>query len=51
MSDRLRESKYGSVKAPTEVVDEGIESIQAECLLIANDKSNYNEPHAQEDKE
>ena len=51
MSDRLRESKYGTIKAPTEVIDEGIASIQAECLLVANDKSNYNEPHAQEDKE
>ena len=51
MSDRLRESKYGTVKAPREVIDESIESIQAECLLIANDKSDYNEPHTQEDKE
>ena len=41
MSDRLPESKYGPVKAPTEVIDESIESIQAECLLIANDKSDY----------
>ena len=51
MSDRLRESKYGTVKAPREVIDESIESIQAEWLLIANDKSDYNEPHTQEDKE
>ena len=51
MSDRLRESKYGTVQAPTEIINESIESIQAECLLIANDKSKYNEPHAQEDKE
>ena len=51
MSDRLRESKYGLVKAPREIIDESIQSIQAECLLIANDKSKYNEPHAQEDKE
>ena len=51
MSDRLRESKYGLVKAPTEIINENIESIQAECLLIANDKSDYNEPSAQEDKE
>ena len=50
MSDRLRESKYGLVKAPREIIDESIQSIQAECLLIANDKSKYNEPHAQEDK-
>ena len=39
MSDRLRESKYGLVKAPREIINESIESIQAECLLIANDKS------------
>ena len=51
MSDTLRERKYGTVKAPTEVIDESIASIQAECLLIANDKSEYNEPHNQEDKE
>ena len=51
MSDRLRESKYGANKAPKEVLDESIASIQAECLLIANDKSDYNEPHNQEDKE
>ena len=51
MSDRLRENKYGTVKAPTEVIDENIASIQAECLLIANDRSDYNEPHTQEDKE
>ena len=51
MSDRLRESKYGLVKAPREIIDESIQSIQAECLLIANDKSDYNEPHNQEDKE
>ena len=51
MSDRLRESKYGTVKAPREIINESIQSIQAECLLIANDKSKYNEPHSQEDKE
>ena len=51
MSDRLRQLKYGENKAPHEVIDESIASIQAECLLVANDKSDYNEPHAQEDKE
>ncbi len=50
-ADYLRELKYGPVKAPREVIDESIEKIQADCLLIANDKSDYNEPHAQEDKE
>ena len=51
MSDRLRQLKYGENKAPRQVIDESIASIQAECLLTANDKSDYNEPHTQEDKE
>ena len=51
MANRLRELKYGENKAPTEVIDESIASIQAECLLVANDRSDYNEPHTQEDKE
>ena len=50
-ADYLRELKYGPNKAPREVIDESIGKIQADCLLIANDRSNYNEPHAQEDKE
>ena len=50
-ADYLRELKYGENKAPREIIDESIEKIQADCLLIANDKSEYNEPHAQEDKE
>ena len=50
-ADHLRELKYGEIKAPREMIDESIDKIQADCLLIANDKSNYNEPHAQEDKE
>ena len=50
-SDHLRELKYGENKAPREMIDESIASIQAECLLIANDKSDYNEPHDQSDKE
>ena len=50
-ADYLRELKYGENKAPTEVIDESIASIQAECLLVANYKSDYNEPHTQEDKE
>jgi hypothetical protein len=33
------------------VIDDTIATIQAECLLIANDKSDYNEPHDQSDKE
>ena len=50
-ADHLRFLKYGENKAPREVIDESIASIQAECLLIASDKSEYNEPHTQEDKE
>ena len=50
-ADHLRFLKYGENKAPREIIDNTIASIQAECLLIANDKSNYNEPHNQEDKE
>jgi hypothetical protein len=50
-ADYLRELKYGPDKAPREVIDESIEKIQADCLLIANDKSDYNEPHDQSDKE
>ena len=50
-ADHLRELKYGPDKAPREIIDDKIASIQAECLLIANDKSDYNEPHIQEDLE
>ena len=50
-ADHLRELKYGENKAPREMIDESIENIQADCLLIANDKSEYNEPHIQEDLE
>ena len=50
-ADHLRFLKYGEIKAPRAVIDDSIATIQAECLLIANDKSNYNEPHNQEDKE
>ena len=50
-ADHLRLLKYGENKAPREVIDNTIATIQAECLLIANDKSNYNEPPEQSDKE
>ena len=50
-ADHLRNMKYGEVKAPRIEIDNTIATIQAECLLIANDKSDYNEPHAQSDKE
>ena len=41
MSDRLRVMKYGPVKAPKQEVDHLIQTIQADCLLVANDKGNY----------
>ena len=50
-ADHLRNMKYGEVKAPRIEIDNTIATIQAECLLIANDKSDYNEPHDQSDKE
>ena len=50
-ADHLRFLKYGETKAPRAVIDDSIATIQAECLLIANDKSDYNEPHDQSDKE
>ena len=50
-ADHLRFLKYGENKAPRIEIDNTIATIQAECLLIANDKSDYNEPHDQSDKE
>ena len=41
MSDRLREMKYGPVKAEKIMIDNMIQTIQADCLLIANDKGEY----------
>ena len=51
IADHLRQLKYGENKAPRAEIDNTIATIQAECLLIANDKSDYNEPHDQSDKE
>ncbi len=50
-ADHLRFLKYGENKAPRIEIDTCIADIQSQCLLIANDKSDYNEPHNQEDKE
>ena len=50
-ADHLRLLKYGENKAPRIEIDDTIATIQAVCLLIANDKSDYNEPHDQSDKE
>jgi len=41
MSDRLREMKYGPVKAEKIIIDNMIQTIQSDCLLIANDKGEY----------
>ena len=41
MSDRLRDMKYGPVKHDKMIIDNMIQTIQADCLLIANDKGEY----------
>ena len=41
MSDRLREMKYGPVKTEKIMIDNMIQTIQADCLLVANDKGEY----------
>ena len=41
MSDRLRDMKYGKVKANDSEIDNMIKTIQADCLLVANDKQKY----------
>jgi hypothetical protein len=40
-ADKLRTMKYDSPKAPIEEIDNMILDIQSECLLLANDKSKY----------
>ena len=41
MADRLREMKYGPVKSDKSLIDNMIQTIQADCLLVANDKGEY----------
>ena len=41
MADRLREMKYGPVKSDKGLIDNMIQTIQADCLLVANDKGKY----------
>ena len=41
MSDRLRQMKYGPLGASKLEIDLMIETIQADCLLLANDKGKY----------
>jgi len=41
MADRLRDMKYGKVKFADGEIDNMIQTIQADCLLVANDKQKY----------
>ncbi len=41
MSDRLRDMKYGPVKASKLEIDNLIETIQADCFVVSKDKSKY----------
>ena len=41
MADRLREMKYGPVKSPKSLIDNMVQTIQADCLLVAKDKGEY----------
>ena len=40
-SDKLRDMKYGNPKASDEEINNMIEDIQSQCLLLAKDKSKY----------
>ena len=40
-ADRLREMKYGPVKSPKSLIDNMVQTIQADCLLVAKDKGEY----------
>ena len=41
MSDRLRDMKYGPLGASKQEIDVMVETIQADCLLVASDKGKY----------
>ena len=41
MSDRLRQMKYGPLGASKQEIDSMVETIQADCLLLAKDKGKY----------
>ena len=41
MSDRLRDMKYGPLGASKMEINEMIQTIQADCLLVAKDKGEY----------
>jgi hypothetical protein len=40
-SDKLREMKYATPKASRESIDMVIQTIQADCLLLAKDTGEY----------
>jgi len=41
MSDRLREMKYGPVKANDSEINHTIETIQHQCFMVSQDKGEY----------
>jgi len=41
MSDKLRRMKYNTPKSDNPSINNMIETIQADCLLVAKDKGNY----------
>ena len=45
MSDRLRDMKYGPLGASKQEIDVMVETIQADCLLVASDKGEYEKPN------
>ena len=45
MADRLRDMKYGAIKSPKGEIDNMIQTIQADCLLVASDKGEYEKPN------
>lgn len=40
-ADRLREMKYGANKANKVEIDNMIQQIQSDCLVVSQDKGNY----------
>ena len=40
-ADRLREMKYGADKANKVEIDNLIQQIQSDCLVVSQDKGNY----------
>lgn len=41
MADKLREMKYGSIKAQDYEINNLIETIQADCFVVSKDKGDY----------